>query len=160
MRCSILSSSAAEFTSADAGQHSPRIKKKVPGRPPTIYKWKRKCVNMSFWKFSEWPATLEIREDWMIHRGPSFLAVFWFSSTPCLRPLYLQHVSLSQSSCVSPVQLTDGGGREGGGGGAESNGSYDRKKAWASFQSSLMEIILSCIFLSTSYPTDLQNIFF
>ncbi len=39
----------------------------------------------------------------------------------------LEVASLSQSSCVSSVELTDGRGDGGGGGGAES---YDHKKAW------------------------------
>ncbi len=56
-----------------------------------------------------------------------------------LPPSPLSHqqlVSLSQSSCVSPVELTDGrGGREEGGHGDES---YDRKKAWASINHSIL----------------------
>ncbi len=40
------------------------------------------------------------------YRRPGFLAVVWFDP-----PLSRQQVvSLSQSSCVSPVELTDGGG--------------------------------------------------
>ncbi len=40
-----------------------------------------------------------------------------------------QVVSLSQSSSVSPVELTDGRGGRGGRGAK----SYDRKKAWSEF---------------------------
>ncbi len=60
-------------------------------------------------------------------------------SAPCPPPppLSLQQiVSLSQSSCVSPVQLTDG--RRGGEGGRLGAESYDRKKAWASINCSLL----------------------
>ncbi len=51
----------------------------------------------------------------MIYRVPSFLAFVWFGSllthyTPTPRQ---QVVSLSQSSCVSPGELTDLGGRGG-----------------------------------------------
>ncbi len=58
----------------------------------------------------------------------------WFGSTPAPYPTLSrsQAVSLSPSSCVSPVYLTDGGGW-GGGRGAKS---YDRKKAWASINPS------------------------
>ncbi len=54
------------------------------------------------------------RQDWMINRGPGFLAVIWFGSTPTPFPLSHQQVAtLSQSSCVSLIELTDGrGGRE------------------------------------------------
>ncbi len=50
------------------------------------------------------------REYWIIYRGPGFLAVFWFghSPRPLPPPAGEQVVSLSQSSCVSPVELTDG----------------------------------------------------
>ncbi len=68
---------------------------------------------------------------WMIYRRPSVLAVVWFGSSPTPFPLSHQLViSLSQSSCVSPVELIDGGG--GGGGGGRGTKSYDREKAWPS----------------------------
>ncbi len=74
------------------------------------------------------------REDWMIYRGPSFLAVVWIGSTPAPSPLSRQLIGrLSKSSCVSLVQLTDG--RRGGGRGAES---YDRQKAWTSINRSIL----------------------
>ncbi len=47
-----------------------------------------------------WEKTAGPREYWMIYRGPSFLAVVWFRSSPT--PLLP-----SQSSCVSSVELTD-----------------------------------------------------
>ncbi len=52
-------------------------------------------------------------------------------ASPPPNPLFRQQVvSLSQSSCVSPVQLTDGrGGKRGG----EAK-SYDVKKAWVLYK--------------------------
>ncbi len=44
-------------------------------------------------------------------------------------------ISLSRSSCVSPVELTDGRGGEEVGGGAKS---YDSEKAWSSFNHSIL----------------------
>ncbi len=42
----------------------------------------------------------------MIFRGPGFLAVVRFGSSTALSPLSRQQVvSLSQSSCASPVEL-------------------------------------------------------
>ncbi len=58
------------------------------------------------------------REDWIIYRGPSFLAVVWFGSLHTHAPPYSysrqQIASLSQSSCVSSVELTNGRGGRGG----------------------------------------------
>jgi len=50
----------------------------------------------------------------MIYRVPYFIAVVWFGSYPIpFSPLFCQQVvSLSQSSCVSLLELTDG--RDGG----------------------------------------------
>ncbi len=49
----------------------------------------------------------------MISRGPDFLTVVWFGSSPPLTPLLRQQVfSLSQSPCVSPVERIDGKGGE------------------------------------------------
>jgi len=60
----------------------------------------------------------------MIFRGPGFLAIVSFGSFP--PPLSPQQVvSLSQSSWVSLVELTDGRQGVGGGEGAKS---YDREK--------------------------------
>jgi hypothetical protein len=51
------------------------------------------------------------REDWMIYRGPGFLAVIWFGSMPCPFPPQKSASCLSFSGfCVSPVKLTDGKG--------------------------------------------------
>ncbi len=54
-----------------------------------------------------------------------------------------QVISLSQSSCVSPVQLIDGrGGVEGGERGAKS---YDYEKAWSSTNHSVSPCFSLCI---------------
>jgi hypothetical protein len=47
------------------------------------------------------------REYWKIYRGPGFLAVARFGSSP---PPSVRKLSLFQSTCVSPVELTDGRG--------------------------------------------------
>ncbi len=64
--------------------------------------------------------SLLYREYWIIYRGPSFLAVVWFGSSPIpYTPLFRQQVvSLSQSSCMSPGEDTKGSG---GGVGEEPN---------------------------------------
>jgi hypothetical protein len=78
-----------------------------------------------------------IREYWMIYRDPNFLAVIWFGSSPTPFPLFLSaSVSLSQYSCVSPIDLytvRKGLGTKG----------YDCEKAWPSIivQSSLYKRI-------------------
>jgi hypothetical protein len=45
----------------------------------------------------------------MLYRGAGFLGVILFGSIPSPYPHQLV-ASLSQYSCVSPVELTDGGG--------------------------------------------------
>ncbi len=49
----------------------------------------------------------------MFYRGPGLLAVVWFGLAPSTPPSPppLSKLSLSQSSCVSPVELTYGRGR-------------------------------------------------
>jgi hypothetical protein len=61
----------------------------------------------------------------MIYRGPDFLAVVRFGSSPSPIPSLSrqQDVSLSQSSCVSPVEFANGRG----GGCLQGTKSYDRK---------------------------------
>ncbi len=51
----------------------------------------------------------------MLYRGPGFLAVAWFGSSPTPSPPFPSDivVSLSQSSSVSPFELSDGRGRGG-----------------------------------------------
>ncbi len=63
----------------------------------------------------EWGGQHPPKEYWIIYRGPVFIAVVWFGSSSTSYLLYLsrqQVVSLSQSSCVSLVQLGDGRGEE------------------------------------------------
>jgi hypothetical protein len=55
----------------------------------------------------------------MIYRGPGFLAVVEICSSPFSRQ---QVVSLSQSTCEPPVELTNGRRGAGGGGEAKSYG--------------------------------------
>ncbi len=71
------------------------------------------------------------REYWMIYRGPGFLEdeMIWLLPHHLSRQLV---VSLSQSPCVSLVELTNGTGN---GGGAQS---YDGEKAWSSINHSLL----------------------
>ncbi len=77
------------------------------------------------------------REYWMIYRGPGFLDVVWFGSSPTLSPLSRQQVvSLSLSSCVSPVNLTDW--REIGGFGGGGAKSYEGEKVWSSINHSIL----------------------
>jgi hypothetical protein len=80
----------------------------------------------------------------MIYRGPGLLAAAWFGSpiTPFLFSRE-QLVSLSQSSCVLLVELTDGcGGGARGGGGAKW---YGRKKAWPSINHSILSGLHYCL---------------
>jgi hypothetical protein len=68
------------------------------------------CLKSQFDCFPFWSN----REYLLSYRGTGFLAVVWFSSF-LLPPPPLsrqQVVSLSQSSCVSPVELTHRGGGE------------------------------------------------
>ncbi len=66
------------------------------------------------------------RDLWMIYRGLGFLMVVWIGYfLPSASFLY----TISRSSCVSPVELTDG--TEGGGRGAES---YHRKESVALYK--------------------------
>jgi hypothetical protein len=74
-------------------------------------------------------------------REASAESIEWFIDDHAFSPLYglapppllfsWQVVSRSQSSCVSPVELTDGRGERGGGGGAKS---YEGEKAWSSLK--------------------------
>ncbi len=87
---------------------------------------------------------LRTREYLMIYRGPGFLAVVHIirllAMHPSFPPSLQQVVSLSQSSCVSPVELTGGkGGR-----GAKS---YDGEKTRPSINNSIIsaEHWLNCV---------------
>jgi hypothetical protein len=76
-----------------------------------------------------------VREYLMIYKGAGFLAFVVFGSSPILLSRQ-QVVSLSQSSCASPVELTDG--RRGGGGGWGGAKSYDGEQAWSSVNHSML----------------------
>jgi hypothetical protein len=69
----------------------------------------------------------------MIYREPAFSRSYDVAPPPTLS--CQQVVSVSQSSCVSPVELTDGIGGEEGGGGAKT---YDGEKAWSSINHSIL----------------------
>ncbi len=67
--------------------------------------------------------------EWFIE-DQTFLRPWDLAPRPTHSPLSYQQVfSLSQSSCVSPIQLADGRGGAGGDGGANS---YAGEKAWSS----------------------------
>jgi hypothetical protein len=73
----------------------------------------------------------------------AFLQSYDSSSLPSPSPLSRQQiVSLSQSSCVSPVEFTDRGGGELSGRGAKS---YDRKKAWPCINYSILFAYRCCL---------------
>jgi hypothetical protein len=60
-------------------------------------------------------------------------------------------VSLTQSSCVSPVELTDGDGRGRAGQGGHEAKSYDIEKAWSSINHSILSgLETSLYFVSCS----------
>ncbi len=74
------------------------------------------------------PVTEKLRKYLMYYRGPGFLAVICFGSFPLPSPSHFSKLfSLSQSSCVSAVELA--GWRRGWGEGSKS---YDDEKAWSS----------------------------
>ncbi len=83
----------------------------------------------------------QIIEYWIIYRGLGFLAVRWFGSSPTFTspPSSSQQVvSLSQSSYVSPVELTDGIGGGWGGRGAKLPNLTNREKAFPSINLSIL----------------------
>ncbi len=97
---------------------------------------------------------VSIREFWMIYRGPGFHAILWFGSSSTPSPLSSkQIVSLSQSSCVSPVELTGRWGKGWYGGGAKS---YDIEKAW----SLINHPILSAEYGHTGYCRSLRKVIY
>ncbi len=78
------------------------------------------------------------REYWMIPKGPGFLAVVWFGSSPTPFPPLLSASCLfflSLPVCRRSSLLTGEGG--GGGGGAKS---YDGEKAWLSINHSILSV--------------------
>jgi hypothetical protein len=87
----------------------------------------------------------------------AFSPLFHLAPPSPLPPLYRQQaVSLSQSSCVSSVELTDG---RGGGRGAKS--SYDDKKAWTSIHHSILSASIHLQFyLSYRIKLFITNVYF
>jgi hypothetical protein len=83
------------------------------------------------------PNTLPAHLPSVIYRGPGFLAVVLYGSSPPPprpSPGMQQAVSHSRSSFVSPVELTYGGGR----GWGRGQIIYDDKKAWSSIYPSIL----------------------
>jgi hypothetical protein len=83
----------------------------------------------------------------MIYRGPGTrLSRRRMTLAPPPPISRRQVVSLSQSSCVSPVELTDGGGGVGG-----VPNAYDNEKAWTSKNHSILsgrkDIILHTVYI-------------
>ncbi len=72
------------------------------------------------------------REDRTIYRGPSFLPVMWFGSSPAPSPLRQSAGPATHSKTETDRQLADG---RGGGLGAESS---DRKEARSSINHSIL----------------------
>ncbi len=123
----------------------------------TLFSFSQKClretdekIGISSWKFlivdafrflctgytnlNPWHTGTSERIAWFIE-GQAFLRSYDSAPKPISSPLSHQQVaSLSQSSCVSPVQLTDGRG----GGGGRGADSYDLKKAWPSVSCSIL----------------------
>jgi hypothetical protein len=66
----------------------------------------------------------------MIYRGHAFSLSYDSAFPPLLPPprSHQQVVSLTRSSCASPIELTDW---RGGGGGGERAKPYDGEKAWS-----------------------------
>jgi hypothetical protein len=75
--------------------------------------------------------SIKSREDWIIYRGPSSLAVVWFGSTPSPFP-HSPDSKLPLPVCRWSRLLA---GEGGGGRGAKL---FDRKKAWSSMNHSIL----------------------
>jgi hypothetical protein len=96
---------------------------------------------------------LQVRGYLMISRGPSY------DLAPPPSPLHFSRqevVSLSQSSCVSPIELTDGKGGEGVGG----TKSYDGLKAWFFGNNSILSDSGRCLYLILLYHDLLYSLKF
>jgi hypothetical protein len=92
---------------------------------------RRQCYN------AEFGTIVETSDYWMIYRGPGFLAVIWFVSSPTDLP-HLPSASCPSFSVflhVLPVKLTYVRGGKGVGWEAKSN---DREKAWPSNNHSIL----------------------
>jgi hypothetical protein len=76
--------------------------------------------------------------EWFIE-GQVFSLSYYFAPPHPLPLSRRQIVSLSQFSCVSPVEISDGREVEGGGWGAKS---YDSEKAWSSLNHSILCVLV------------------
>jgi hypothetical protein len=90
----------------------------------------------------------------MVYRGSGFLDVVFFGSSPTPYPPHPSVITLSLSSYVLLVELTDG---EGGGGGRGAK-SYDGEKAWSSTKHSILSGVNSCYSNSVSDTVKLSTI--
>jgi hypothetical protein len=99
-------------------------------------------------------------EYWMIFRGPGFLAIVWFDSSPAPSPsLFLQQVRTGVATHRKTeeerqvAKLLTGGGT--GGWGAKS---YDGEKAWSSINHSYSLVVTcnSSIHVHTEWYTNLK----
>ncbi len=94
-----------------------------PRQSPPAPFWQLKCIMTTFF----WPPPpkfsmvwVHLREYWMIYRGPGFLVVEWFGSSPTTPPPPPSRQQLlSLSSVFLCVACRD-------------NRSYDYEKAWPS----------------------------
>ncbi len=82
------------------------------------------------------------REHWMIYRGPGFLAVVWFASSPSLQLAW----PATHRKTEKERQLADGRGGEGGGGAK----SYESEEALSSINHSIFSED-SCLKLSKRF---------
>jgi hypothetical protein len=83
-----------------------------------------------------WPVMVKTREYWMIDRGPGFLLVVWFGSSPIpFPPPSLSRLSLFLSLPVCRRSSLPTGG---GGGGARGAKSFDREKERFSINHSIL----------------------
>ncbi len=99
----------------------------IPARGQTL--WYSRCI-WTLWFGPLRKCFYRPKEYWMIYRGPGFLVVKSFGSSPTCSPHYpVSKLSIFLSLPVcrrSSIVTWDGGG---GGGGAKS---CDRQKAWSS----------------------------
>jgi hypothetical protein len=107
-------------------------------------KWSSWRLGTSALRCSEWPPPsctrcTFTREDWMIYRGPGFLAaVVWLGSLLTLFPTLTSESFLS----FSVFLWVTGRGRERSGGGGVKP--YDREKAWPSTNHSILSDLHVC----------------
>ncbi len=114
---------------------SPTLSSSIKGlqrcdnRLPNVRWTRMKCIDYCWFCLCNWEGMDVSREYWMIHRGPGFLAVVWFGSSPTpLSPLSRQlYLFLSLHVRCGRTYW-----RERGGGDGRGAKSYDRKNSWPS----------------------------